>query len=258
MIEIDDVNSLLYEAHSLGGVVLGMRKLPCSICNAYFQANPNTDNIPRLMFPDIHFHGSEFNACERKVYLNYINGGSLSFSDSVFLNDGHLHEHSMLTNIENGLPYGWKIDKFENNSEQIKTVMNYKLVTHMDGMVIGQDGEAYGLECKSVKDKNFSKYADGWIDPIWYGQVQSYMFVNSIDAFYTIVKNRDNSKIHIPIKVSKDMNMIAKRLNVLRDVALSIEAYKKGDNVRQPDRMYENPKNDNCKWCVFKESCWID
>lgn len=256
MIEIDKINGILFESYALGNSIKTLNSTPCSICRKWIEDNPTRDTLVRIELPEIHFHGSEFNSCERKVFLNYLNGGTMSFSDAPFLNDGHLHESSILQSIYAGLPDGWKIKIFENQGEQIRDILGFKLVSHMDSVIMTPDRAVYGLECKAVKDKNFSKYKDGIIDPIWYGQIQSYMFSNNIDCFYLIVKNRDTSKIHIPIKIEKDLAFIATRLNVLKDVAQAIHLSKNNNRDRQPNRKHDTSKNVECEFCPFKYACW--
>lgn len=257
-IEIDSINGILYEAYVVGNAVKTLNSIPCSICNSYQKQFPERELI-RVELPEnqaIHFHGSEFNACERKVFLNYINGGNSSFSDSPFLNDGHNHESHILKSIEAGLPDGWKIKLFGNGNERIVDVMGYKLVTHMDSVIMDKDRQVYGIECKAVRDKNFKKYENAEIDPIWYGQIQSYIFSNNIPIFYLIIKSRDTSKIHIPIVVKKDISFIANRLNALKDVADRIIKVKNKTEVEQPNRMYESSKDIHCQFCTFKSVCW--
>src|SRR4030095_3247873 len=96
MIEIDKINGILFESYALGNSVKTLNSTPCSICRKWIEDNPTRDTLIRIELPEIHFHGSEFNSCERKVFLNYLNGGTMSFSDAPFLNDGHLHESSIL------------------------------------------------------------------------------------------------------------------------------------------------------------------
>lgn len=255
MIPIDKINGMLYASHDLGSAVKTLNSTPCSICKKWIEDNPNRDVVPRIEMDDIHFHGSELNACERKVFLNYLNGNKMSFSESTFLLDGHMHESSVLRNIEAGLPDGWKILIFENNGETIKDVLGFKLVTHMDA-VISNNEILIGLECKAVREKNFKKYENGDVDDIWYGQVHSYMFNGNIELFYLIVKSRDTSKIHIPIKVERDNNFLAARLNALKDVAYRLTQYKEVEAMRQPDRKYGSSKNMECTYCAFKSTCW--
>src|SRR5574339_523924 len=92
----DPIPLMLYEAHEIGAVVKAQGSMPCSICRAVYESGQE------LIVRD-HFHGSDFGACKRKVF-NVMKYGKQGTSQShVFLADGHLHEHSMLSNLIAGL-----------------------------------------------------------------------------------------------------------------------------------------------------------
>lgn len=255
MIQIDQVNKAIYEAHVTGMAIKLLDGNPCSICRKLAEDNIKNEGFTRLDLDEIHFHGGEFDICEKKLYLNYLNHTKFQFVDGQFLLDGHLHEASMLENIQAGMPDGWKIIIFKNNAEEIKQVANFKLVTHMDAMVI-IDGKEYGLECKAVRDKNFKNYESGEIDTAWYGQTQSYMYSNNIECFYVIVKNRDTSVIHIPIKIELDMDYVISRIKKLKLVAEAITWYKNKVTIKQPDRRHSSSKEKECQLCPYKSICW--
>ena len=110
----DEISLLLYQSHEDGSVIKAYGSNPCSLCNG----NAET-----------HFHGSEVGACSRKTYYFKVYGKQdQGFNSTTFLSDGHLHEASMLKNIEQGLPEGWKIKILENGSEQVTELLGFKLV----------------------------------------------------------------------------------------------------------------------------------
>src|SRR5689334_3954794 len=120
----DPIPLMLAEAHLVGGMVKSNNSSPCSICRSY------QENGDKSIVRD-HFHGSDFGACARKVYGLMKQGYKSSSSDPVFLNDGHLHEHSMLSNLIAGLPDGWSVKAMENQSERQLNVLGILLIGHV-------------------------------------------------------------------------------------------------------------------------------
>src|SRR5882672_58080 len=256
MINLDKINSILYESYITGNTMKGYHSIPCSICKKFLEDNPELDNVIRT-----HFHGSDFNICERKLFWNMLRGNKLSFSDKPFLNDGHLHEEMILNSIELDLPENYKLLIFKNGNEEIRDVLGFQLITHMDGVLIDKEKDIMiGLECKAVKDRNFKQYSEEDIkdiNSIWYGQIQSYMFSNKIDLFYLIIKNRDTSKLHIPIRIEKDLDFILDRLNSLKATKDCVtESIRSGFEINIPDRRYLDKRNIECNFCPFKNECW--
>lgn len=263
--KIDDVVERLYESHEVGSIIKSTGSIPCSICRSMLEQGV------QLLIRD-HFHGSDFGACARKVWYQMSLGMRASFSNTTFLMDGHLHEASMLQNIQAGLPEQWEIKILENQHEEITEICGFKIVTHCDAFLLDHSkSEVYILECKAVKDKNFP-IVKGKMEldrlqslPIWYGQNQCYLLVAKSEIAYLIIKNRDTSKIILPLRIDKDMDYISQRLNKLVDIhnkiknnsgQFSSEAKKISGSI--PEREHMNPKDYECQFCSFKKECWND
>lgn len=240
-LQLDDLTTLVFTAHEDGSVIKAYDTNPCSLCRSGVE--------------DIHFHGSELGACSRKTYYFKMYGKQdQGFNSLNFLSDGHLHEASMLRNIEQGLPEGYEIHILENNAEQVTDVLGWKLVTHCDAFLINRKERSYVaiIECKAVKPKYFKEIKDKEeIRNEWYGQGQSYLFALKENILLFIVKNREDSKIHIPIKIEKDMVYISGRINKLNEVFNRIK-----NNLGQPEREHTNQKDFECQFCPFKGGCW--
>lgn len=234
----DDISLLMYQAHEEGAAIKAYNTNPCSLCNAN---------------ADIHFHGSEVGACSRKTYYFKVYGKQdQGFNSTTFFSDGHLHEASMLRNIEQGLPEGYKIRILENSSEQITELLGFKLVTHCDAFLIAPDGTAYVIECKALKPKYFKEIKETKeIRDGYYGQLQSYMFVNKCETGIFVIKNREDSKIMFPITMHKDVEYMGKRIGKLSEVFTSI----KNDGTI-PAREHRTDKEFECNFCPFKKLCW--
>lgn len=233
----------LYEAHEVGSVVNSDGKLPCSICRGVYESGST------IIVRD-HFHGSDLGACARKVYQLMKTGIRGHSSNACFLADGHLHEHSMLSNLIAGLGNGWKIKKMENASENRLNILGFDLIGHTDALLYNDD-TCYLIECKSVKDYNFKKVKSGEISNEWYGQIQAYLLLLELQTAYLLVKHRETSKMLLPIRIERDNVFIAKRLNVLADIHTRIVF-----GMRQPSREHKSSKDSECKFCPFKEDCW--
>ena len=123
----DPISNILFIAHSQGAVSPGN---PCSICRK------KIEGVSRA-----HFHGSEFNACPRKVYYDITNhDANASPSNQAFLLDGHTHEMLVLKSIERGLalidsPY--VVERAANKSEiQMHTpLVRFAIIGHFDGIL---------------------------------------------------------------------------------------------------------------------------
>ena len=247
-IEPNDLSILLYTAHENGALWKGFNSVPCTICRDILEQAKDV-----VLVRD-HFHGSDLGACARKIFMTMTNGKSDSgFNNMTFLLDGHLHESSMLKNIEAGLPDDWRVKILENNTEQITELMGFKLVTHFDAFLIDKkNGVEYILECKAVKPKYFKEIADKeQIRDEWYGQGQAYMLVSNINQMIYLIKNREDSKIMFPIVVNKNMEYIASRLMKLGEIYHRIK-----NGMNWPDREEESKKAFQCTFCQWKDECW--
>lgn len=255
-IKLDDLTTMVYTAHQEGSAIRGHHSIPCSLCRAILEQGGDI-NIDDFVLIRDHFHGGDFNVCARKLFRTMTEGkidggGVVGFN---FLLDGHLHESSMLNNIEAGLPDGCKIVIYGNQSETIKDVLGWKLVTHCDGAIVDKKNNYIALlECKAVKPKYFKEIKDNKeIRDEWYGQGQAYLFAEEEKIILFIIKNREDSKIMYPIRVDVDMGYVAKRLNVLNDIHHRIK-----NNLGQPDREHTNPKDFECQFCPYNKECWND
>lgn len=245
----DELPNLIWNAHELGSMAQAMSSHPCSVCGTLFEQG--VDNVKRD-----HFHGSDVGACARKTYWKMVTGKSSGISGANFLNDGHLHEHSMLANIEAGLPEGYRIYIAKNNTEKRFNAGEFEIINHLDSFLMTPDG-IYGLECKSVKQAMWKKIREEQeIPDEWYGQTQSYMITWEMDRWYIFVKHRESSNVLIPIRINRDMGYIAERLNKLREIKERII-----NDLGQPNREHTHPKDYECLWCPFGSNigdgrCW--
>lgn len=244
----DNVPTVLWEAHEYGAIIKSNGSMPCSICRAYYEAG--NDVVIRN-----HFHISDLGACARKVFLTMQNGSASGISKAGFLMDGHLHEASILQNIEAGLSGEYRLKVFKNEEEIKFEIDGMLIIGHPDAILINQD-QAYGIECKAVKDYNFRKIKgikdkDGEISNDWYGQTQGYMLLYQLDRWYLIVKHRETSQILLPIRIDRDTLFIAKRLSKLKDIHTRLNI-----GMKQPDREEITSKCFQCEFCQFKEQCW--
>jgi hypothetical protein len=237
----------IYQAYELGSAIIGTKSIPCSLCRAILDQSEDA-----VLVRD-HFHGSDFGLCARKLFNQMTRGSDAGFNSIQFLTDGHLHEASMLANIQAGLPDGWKIVICGNESESITEILGFKLVTHVDGFLADKlNKREYLIECKAIKPKFIKEIEDKEeIRNEWYGQSQSYLMVHKTDKMIFLIKNRETSKMMFPIIVEKDMEYISKRLNKLNEVFNRI---KNGEG--QPDREHTNPKDFECTFCPYKKECW--
>lgn len=250
---LNNLTALLYQAHEEGSAILGHSSMPCSLCREILEQGKGTTIDGELVLVRDHFHGGDFGKCARKLFWEMTRGRVEGFMSFTFLIDGHLHEKSMLTNIEMGLPEGYKILILDNMSEQITELLGWKLVTHCDGYLLDEKGASVAiLECKAIKPKYFDEIKKKQeIRDEWYGQGQSYLFALGEQVLLFIVKNREDSKIHFPIQIDKDMDYIAKRINKLNEVFNRIK-----NNLGQPDGEHRNPKDFECQFCPYNKECW--
>src|SRR5678809_347524 len=124
----DDVVLMLHQAHEIGAVVKANNSTPCSLCRASMELNDG------IIHRD-HFHVSDTGACARKTFYLMRDGYKKSATKAQFLNDGHLHEASMISNLMAGLPDGWKIKPMENKSEMRLDILGFTLIGHIDALL---------------------------------------------------------------------------------------------------------------------------
>lgn len=157
---------------------------PCSLCRAMKERG-------EMDGKRVHFHGSDFGSCIKKVALKMALGNTVH--DPIvpyaalpqYLKDGHLHEKSILEGMQSNpslnifinenimetktvIPYydpthytdvKAKIQAFVLSKDRAKPVegRKYFLVTHVDGLGAYDDPDTgntihFGIECKAVKD----------------------------------------------------------------------------------------------------------
>lgn len=254
----DSIQDVLSTCYDVGSQLVN--KIPCSICRKNKEL--------KLDCVRTHFHGSDFGSCKRKVYYEMVTGEKSTFSNIVFLNDGHLHEEAIMNNIRLGLGEGFnryklvhfKEDKETNNhtGEFAYEDEELLIVNHLDGTLFDLvEDKQYLIECKSVKQSKYKEIkTDGKIPDQWYGQIQSYLNLNNlmlgnIDTAYLYVKHRESSLTLKPIKINKDEDYINTRLAVLGDILDRVT-----EGLDQPDREHLTAKDSECLYCPFKERCW--
>lgn len=244
---------------------------PCSLCRASIEAMKRPGAIRA------HFHASDVGACKRKVlYSMRYPARGRSNSNPIFLLDGHLHETSIFTVMELGAENPTAIDETiksiyvvpaKNEKEQMakipytigrNEIREIVIVAHWDGFLefvmedeteIGRSS-TYLIECKSVRPTKFAKVKSGYMDPEWYGQVQTYLRIQKLETAYLIVKNRDSSEILPPIRIDIDSNYLKKRRAALIEVHTALldgGMVNRGHKIR---------KNDECRVCKFSSQCW--
>ena len=239
----DDIPRLIWNAHEIGSTVKANNSSPCSICQSGSE--------------EIHFHCTDIGGCGRKIYWKKLTKKTGGISSATFLNDGHLHEHSMLANIKAGLPDNCELYIAENTKEGKIVLPEFEIIGHLDA-IISIDGISYGVECKSVKQAMWKRIKEEQeIPDEWYGQVQGYMVLWQMDRWYIFVKHRETSNVLMPIRVDKDLDYMAERLNKLSDIKKRII-----NNLEQPNRERAHPKEYECLWCpkgnnIGDGSCWI-
>lgn len=253
----DPLPAILLEAHILGAL---NSPNPCSLCRMV------TDDIPRG-----HFHARDVHSCTRRVQLSMRYPKlAKSGSDPSFLQDGHMHESILLTNIANGVnrirnieehlgkATVWPASSKEEIIAKIPYVTNdevreIRIVAHFDGIILfernSMEQTVYLLECKAVKPPKFEKIRKGEMDKEWYGQIQTYLKMLNIETAYLIVKNRENSAVLV-IRIDYNSNY----LNVRRDKLIEIQqATVAGQLV---GREHTSKLDDECKVCPFAQQCW--
>ena len=238
----DDIPNLIWNAHEIGSAVKANNSSPCSVCQSESE--------------EIHFHCSDIGGCAKKVHHKKLTGKSGGISGFNFLNDGHLHEASMLSNIKAGLPDGYELYIAENTKEGRITLPDFYIVGHLDAIISNGD-KSYGIECKSVKQARWKQIKEEQeIPDEWYGQVQGYMILWEMDRWYIFVKHRETSNVLHPIRIDKDLDYMAQRLNKLSEIKHKII-----NNLGQPNRERKHHKEYECLWCplgnnIGDGSCW--
>lgn len=261
----DPIPALLMEAYALE---MTMDTNPCSVCRNHTQKFvKGTPVLPRT-----HFHASDIGACKRKTLYRMRNPGTKGLSSPEFLRDGHVHEREMLwTMIEgfnrmgNNSPLG-KVTIYpaENKEEHIaripyteeetEDIQEFRIIAHFDGLLAFDkdvmESHVYLIECKSVKQDKWDSIRSGEMDKEWYGQIQGYLRMLSVQRAYLLVKNRATSQFHTPIRIDFDSNYLKERREALTEVH---KALRHGTQV---DREHTKKTDSECKWCPFYDGCW--
>lgn len=263
----DDWAFLIRKAYYEGGKKFSDESQPCSICRKAIAED-------RFSYNRKHFHGSEFNMCQMKVYRSLKEGLPYETNPNeteVSLMDGHMHEHAIINNLEKfglvviaaqnqpqfekKLSYGYTLRKKE---------VKFTVVGHFDGMMTthnmgGSKADGPGgyedvlLEIKSVRDYTWKKIKEKKeISSQWYGQIQLYLAATGLQKCYLIIKHRMTSHIMFPILIKKDIEFITYRLTKLRDIHAAILT--KDDSLIQKEE--PSVKASQCRFCNFKNSCW--
>jgi len=252
----DALPKILYNAYYHGADILGESSNPCSICKeSKHQGNGFMFYQDRWR---IHFHGSDFGSCQKKVYLSKLNNLKLNNDGKYnFLMDGHMHEKTILDYMSNA-PIKYDIHPCVNGKEIIKDYDNFLLVGHPDGFISEKiDREnlpIYIIECKAVGDTTYKQCQKNIISDNWYGQQQAYMAIyEDIEYCYLIVKHRATSDILMPFKIVRDKEYIQNRLNNLTAIA-DLLKYPNADIMIGKE--HSNPKDLECTVCPFFNECW--
>lgn len=211
-----------------------------------------------------HFHGSEFNACPRKVYLDIVDPQPSEPGNQAFLLDGHTHEMLALKAIERGLKdTGYTIERAQNQTELVQTIGGTyhayrKIIGHHDGMLVCPDGNKYVIECKAVKENTWKEVLAGNINPIWIGQMQFYMLRLFVQHALLVVKNRVTSNIKV-MHFERDKEMQERNIDKLNRVYDNIQEYViEGKHPYEvlPERGHDTKNNKECRFCSHKDNCW--
>jgi len=140
---------------------------PCTICNEAKDLGQR---------PNLHFHGSDFGKCVRKIqYERSTIDKPISEDLAAFFLDGHLHEKTILEALKYA---GYKVE--QGREVELKTTEGIHIIGHIDG-VISKYKEEYILECKAVKNYSFVNYFEqGALPKEYIMQVQCYMHLTGI------------------------------------------------------------------------------
>lgn len=245
LVSIDDDSMLLYDRIRRGMVALD--RTPCSICRE-----------PETKLPRLHFHGSDWGACRKKVMYECFFGHEDDRDPRwrTFLFDGHFHEYSIVSALRT---LGYRVRgrgkstefRLEEHITVDGTDVHFLTVGHTDGL-IGEDNAV--LECKAVKDWAWkNKFKKSQIPQTYYGQIQCYLHHYQSPYGFLVVKNRHDSDILPPFKISYDEEYVKNRLHDLGLVYLALTGGRKERKaVKKP---YKTP-GDECRFCAFKSRCW--
>lgn len=221
------------------------KKLPCSLCE-----EAKLKKVP----PIIHFHGSGFGACLLKQQLGLLNllqGQEQSFDDLKLYSfeDGHLHEASMLTSLENyGHPIDYKNVEIQKTYYDQDTKEEILVVGHPDAR-IQKDFKHYIIECKAVKEYAYRKYLKEQLVPlIYYAQAQVYTDMLDADGAMLLIKNRNSSEIQTFV-LDRNPDYIKAQIRILGAI----------QNAIKEKRLLEKPydqQEGECRYCFNQSSCW--
>lgn len=129
---------------------------------------------------------------------------------------------------------------------------------HADGVItIWIDGRQVRalLECKSANANKFEEFALRGCksaNPTYYAQVQGYMHFAGLEHCLFLVMGKDGSQIHAET-IRKDPVEVARLLEIAGKILLTNDAEGK---ISIPDRISEDRKSQDCRWCRFSSACW--
>jgi hypothetical protein len=233
----DPLPEMLYKSYYLGGDILGNNSNPCSLCG--------TD--------EFHFHASDLGGCQKRIYLNKLN--KISYNNDArnnFLMDGHLHEKSILDYISSVNSSNFKIEPCVNEMQLQKKFDNFTLVGHPDAIGTVTDN-GFLIECKAVSNETWKLCKDNIISDVWYGQIQTYLYLLNLKVGYLIVKNRSTSDILMPFRFEYDEEYFTHRIKGLNNIAYSIL-----ENATEsvPTKEHSDSKHKECSVCPYWNDCW--
>jgi CRISPR/Cas system-associated exonuclease Cas4 (RecB family) len=198
----------------------------------------------------LHFHASQAGHCARQSQYTAVYGDTRKRSglDRFFLNDGLVHEQTIIDNL---MSAGVSITDCNKEYEHLYKVetpvgpQEVLIVGHPDGIINGQAV----LECKAVKSYAWKRIKAGNIANWYIAQCQMYMDHYRLNEAVLLVKNREASEcLAIPIAYAREtVEMI---VTILAGVQ---HALKIGTIVNRP---YEDNDNSECRFCTFAEQCW--
>lgn len=124
---------------------------------------------------------------------------------------------------------------------------------HIDGVLTGlpESSKAHLFECKSMNDKNFTlinKVGLKEFSSKYWAQVQVYMKYMKLERCLFVAMNKDNQELYF---------------ERVKFVAMEAEYYvNRGKEIHgleeRPARKYPSKAHFKCKFCSFREQCWID
>ena len=125
---------------------------------------------------------------------------------------------------------------------------------HPDGVIDDSDG-AIVLEAKSANTKKFKEFGDKGVAkvyPAYMAQVQLYMGYSGLKRALFVVMKKDNSDLYTEIVPFDPAIATANRNKAAR----IIQTHDGAGRIYIPERISDDPRSDDCKWCRYRTPCF--